>query len=67
MSSHVLNKRQFASGAPQIKKDPSSGSKPKFSGAEGSKTMTVQSGKLPHAPKKHPHHYHAGKRTRRAH
>jgi hypothetical protein len=65
----ILQKRQFGT-TPRFKKDPSSDDehdKPRFTGGSGSKTMYPHKGRLPKAPTKHPHHHHAGRRTRRAH
>lgn len=61
----VLSKHQF-SGKRQLRRDPISETrKPKFSGAEGSKTMTIAGGRVPRPPAKHPHHRKAGRRTKR--
>ena len=48
------------------KKDHGSGGKPKFSGAEGSKTMKISSGHVPPPQFKHRHHRKNAPKTRRA-
>jgi hypothetical protein len=65
-SASVLSQNQF-SGTRQKRRDPKSDNrKPKFSGAEGGKTMTVAGGHVPPPQSRHRHHRKNSPKGRRA-
>jgi len=66
MSASVLSQHQFK-GKKQLRRDPRSDKKkPKFSGAEGPKTMSVAGGHVPPAQSRHRHHRKNAPKSHRA-